>query len=151
MTSKMTGHIRQAVDNVYQPEPASLNVTSSLEELEEPSLRRISNISVSSGIYEEILDDFVPMTKTRTVPSNLYEDPGELILNSSMKLKPPPLPPRQRCGSGSTRHERLVYLYLYVLLFDKAWNCSKMNLNEGWKDHDLKKYLIFWFKSDFLN
>ncbi|XP_011495671.1 PREDICTED: uncharacterized protein LOC105360468 [Ceratosolen solmsi marchali] len=103
MTSKMAMH-KRAVDNVYQPEPAAINnVMSSLEELEEPSSRRVSNISVASGIYEEILDDFVA-PRTRRVPSNLYEDPEELILNSSVKLQPPPLPPRQRRESGSVRN-----------------------------------------------
>jgi hypothetical protein len=107
MTSKMTTH-RRAVDNVYQPEPAAMNnVMSSLEELEEPSSRRVSNISVASGIYEEILDDFVA-PRSRRVPSNFYEDPEELILNSSVKLQPPPLPPRQRLESGSMRNGRLV-------------------------------------------
>ncbi|KAJ8681559.1 hypothetical protein QAD02_017351 [Eretmocerus hayati] len=106
MTSNISGaHIRRAVDNVYQPEPASTNnVTSSLEELEEPASRRVSNISMSSGIYEEIQDDFVPVPRRR-LPSNLYENPESLILNSSIKFQPPPLPPRQRHKSGSTRAE----------------------------------------------
>ncbi|OXU26032.1 hypothetical protein TSAR_016089 [Trichomalopsis sarcophagae] len=108
--SKISSNLlhKRAVDNVYQPEPATIvnNVMSSLEELEEPSIRRVSNISVASGIYEEILDDFVS-TKSRRVPSNLYENPSELILKSETKLQPPPLPPRQRCGSGSTRNGSL--------------------------------------------
>ncbi|XP_014217275.1 uncharacterized protein LOC106645838 isoform X2 [Copidosoma floridanum] len=100
---------KRAVDNVYHSNPKSTTrleqtVCSSLEELEEPSLRRVSNISVASGIYEEILDDFVSTRTLRRVPSELYEDLGDIILHSSEKLEPPPLPPRQRCGSGSTRN-----------------------------------------------
>ena len=121
MSSKISPashHHARAVDNVYQPEPAPMNnVTASLEELEEPSLRRVSNISVASGIYEEIKDDFVPTARTRGVPSNLYEDPNELILNSQMKLQPPPLPPRQRCGSRSTRNGRLVFRMFFFFFF----------------------------------
>ncbi|XP_058794161.1 uncharacterized protein LOC131665924 isoform X2 [Phymastichus coffea] len=103
--SKITSSThRRAIDNVYETEPASMNnVSASLEELEEVSLRRVSGISIASGIYEEILDDFVS-TRTRKVPSNLYENPEELILNSSLKLQPPPLPPRQRYGSSSTQN-----------------------------------------------
>ncbi|XP_015516790.1 uncharacterized protein [Neodiprion pinetum] len=95
----------RAVDNVYQPEPASIpNIGSSLEELEEPCPRRVSNISVASGIYEEIMDEIDP-SRTIKMPFNLYEDPEELLFGPcGPRQPPPPLPPRQRCGSGSTRN-----------------------------------------------
>ncbi|XP_012283916.1 uncharacterized protein LOC105701611 [Orussus abietinus] len=96
----------RAVDNVYQPEPAGISniIGSSLEELEESFTRRVSNISVASGIYEEI-SDVVDPSKNVCLASNLYEDPEELILrNCELHREPPPLPPRQRCGSGSTRN-----------------------------------------------
>lgn len=103
--TKMMMYTR-AIDNVYQPEPANSIVVTSLEELEEPSLRRVSNISVSSGIYEEILEDALP-SRTVRLYSNLYEDPDELLFNfCGPKIQPPPLPPRQRCGSNSTRYGR---------------------------------------------
>lgn len=99
----------RAIDNEYHPEPISgviPDATSSLEELEEPASRRISNISNASGIYEEILDH--PSSKTCNLESsNLYENTRELIIDCSVRLEPPPLPPRPRCGSGSTiRSER---------------------------------------------
>ncbi|XP_012255367.1 uncharacterized protein LOC105685651 isoform X2 [Athalia rosae] len=95
----------RAIDNVYQPEPASIpNIGSSLEELEEPCPRRVSNISVASGIYEEIMDDIDP-SRTIKLPYNMYEDPEELLFGPcGPRQPPPPLPPRQRCGSGSTRN-----------------------------------------------
>lgn len=104
--SKTKSHAR-AVDNVYQPEPASIPTTvASFDELEETCPRRISNISIASGIYEEILDDG-KLAKNITIPSNLYEDPEDLIFNSSeLQLQPPPLPPRHRCESNSTRNGR---------------------------------------------
>lgn len=97
----------RAIDNVYQPEPASIpNIGSSLEELEEPCPRRVSNISVASGIYEEIMDDIDP-SRTIKLPYNMYEDPEELLFGPcGPRQPPPPLPPRQRCGSGSTRNGR---------------------------------------------
>lgn len=100
------GSHKRAVDNVYQPEPANISggISISLEQLDESS-RRVSGISVASVIYEEIIDDG-PRRDFRRLPTNLYEDPEELVFSSSAKLKPPPLPPRQRHGSGSTRNGR---------------------------------------------
>lgn len=100
---KLTGHLR-AVDNVYQAEPASSPISASLEELEAPSPRRVSTISIASGIYEEIVDDQLSeFRRSMRIHSNLYEDPSEiLIMSAGIERLPPPLPPRQRCGTGST-------------------------------------------------
>ena len=104
--SRTKTHAR-AVDNVYEPEPASIPTSVVPPEQHEAACpRRVSNISIASGIYEEILDDGKP-AKNMTIPSNLYEDPEDLILNSSeLQFQPPPLPPRHRRGSNSTRNER---------------------------------------------
>ncbi|XP_011304224.1 uncharacterized protein [Fopius arisanus] len=94
-TSKITGHVR-AVDNVYQPEPAGIpSVSASLEELEEPSPRRVSTVSIASGIYEEIVEDLGDFR--RRIHSNLYEDPKEILIVEGGI--PPPLPPRQRASN----------------------------------------------------
>lgn len=108
---------KRAVDNVYQPEPANISTGSysiSLEQLDENS-RRVSGISVASGIYEEIIDDG-PRRDFRRLPTNLYEDPDDLVFSSSAKLKPPPLPPRQRHGSGSTRNGRYNIRVLFNII-----------------------------------
>ena len=108
-SSTIHGHSR-AVDNVYQHEPANaFNIGSSLEELEEPSLlRRISGISVASGIYEEIKETPNIRTSFR-LQSRIYESPKNLFFGSfpwNME-EPPPLPPRKRLGSGDTNNGSL--------------------------------------------
>ncbi|KAK0175574.1 hypothetical protein PV327_009314 [Microctonus hyperodae] len=92
-----------AIDNVYQPVPANVSdISWSLEELEEPIPRRVSSISLASGIYEEIIDTGVASKSLRT-SSNLYENTGDLLFTNDRCI-PPPLPPRTRTCSASTRH-----------------------------------------------
>ncbi|KAK2576933.1 hypothetical protein KPH14_005551 [Odynerus spinipes] len=97
--------LTRAVDNVYHQKPASIsNIVSSINDLDISSHRRVSNVSVASGVYEEILDN-TNCSRIVSVTSNFYEDPEELIFSShNFQLQPPPLPPRQRCGSASTRN-----------------------------------------------
>ncbi|CAH0551732.1 unnamed protein product [Brassicogethes aeneus] len=57
--------------------------------------RRESGVSLASGIYEEIPDDYV--TKSKKKESHIYENPLEMILDgkTGKQFKPPPLPPRR--------------------------------------------------------
>ncbi|XP_046834079.1 uncharacterized protein LOC124430902 isoform X2 [Vespa crabro] len=97
--------VTRVVDNVYQQKPTSIpDIVSSIKDLDTSSHRRISNVSVASGVYEEIIDN-TNCSRIVSVTSNFYEDPEELIFSShNLQLQPPPLPPRQRCGSASTRN-----------------------------------------------
>lgn len=107
---KVASSYTRAVDNVYQPEPASTpNINSSLEELEEESSpRRISNISAASGIYEEIIETQATNSFNIRIHSNIYEVPKDLIWkNSSFRETPPPLPPRKRCASNPSTNRSL--------------------------------------------
>ncbi|XP_034950236.1 uncharacterized protein [Chelonus insularis] len=102
MTDNTLTRYTRAIDNVYETEPANFsNISSSLEELEEPLPKRMSNISLASGIYEEIIDNF-SINKSR-IPSHLYENLHDFIINANKQI-PPPLPPRVRCISESTRN-----------------------------------------------
>ncbi|CAL7933454.1 unnamed protein product [Xylocopa violacea] len=74
-------------EDVYQPEPHSYQV------------RRFSNISTTSGIYEEIPDEH---DKNAAGTSNLYIE----HLFHQLSEEPPPLPPRQRCASESMKGSR---------------------------------------------
>lgn len=109
--------VTRVVDNVYQQKPASIpDIVSSIKDLDTSSHRRISNVSVASGIYEEIIDN-TNYSRIVSVTSNFYEDPEELIFSShNLQLLPPPLPPRQRCGSASTRNGRFVLLNSIIFL-----------------------------------
>ncbi|CAK9801292.1 hypothetical protein ANTPLA_LOCUS2754 [Anthophora plagiata] len=80
--SKMT-------EDVYQPEPASSFHS-----------RRISDISVTSGIYEEIADE---RSNNATAASSFYMDQ---LFHHPPSEEPPPLPPRQRCASESMKGTR---------------------------------------------
>ncbi|XP_051156622.1 uncharacterized protein LOC127278788 [Leptopilina boulardi] len=96
----------RAIDNVYESEPASSNpnFVASFDQLKNPCPKRVSNISIASGIYEEIVDDGKGV-KNLIVPSHLYEDPEDVILNSDiLHFQPPPLPPRHQCGSNSKKN-----------------------------------------------
>lgn len=67
----------------------------------------MSNISVASGIYEEIIENEENSRNAR-LHSNIYEVPEELVFGHLVATQhPPPLPPRKRCGSGSTRNGSL--------------------------------------------
>ncbi|OAD54941.1 hypothetical protein WN48_05821 [Eufriesea mexicana] len=78
MPNKMT-------EDVYQPEPYSHHV------------RRYSNISTTSGIYEEIPDE---TNRNTAAVSSFYME--HLFCNLQSE-EPPPLPPRQRCASESMK------------------------------------------------
>ncbi|XP_043257317.1 uncharacterized protein LOC122400123 [Colletes gigas] len=92
--SKMT-------ENVYQPEPASVpNISDNLDVPNFPYNRRISDISIASGIYEEIADE---MDSSKATTSHFYMD--RLFYNHQSE-EPPPLPPRQRCASESMKGTR---------------------------------------------
>ncbi|KAF3425469.1 hypothetical protein E2986_03486 [Frieseomelitta varia] len=75
-------------EDVYQPEPYSHHHT-----------RSHSDISVTSGIYEEIPDE---LEKNAIATSSFYM---EHFLRDRSE-KPPPLPPRQRCASESMKGSR---------------------------------------------
>lgn len=99
----------KAIENIYQPIPASLtyNKESDSYNYEE------SDISVASGIYEEIVDN-VYSIKSRTNTSNVYEDTGQILCN--VQIKPPPLPPRQR---QKLEHiEKVRYDYVVTCYFN---------------------------------
>lgn len=53
---------------------------------------RISNTSIASGIYEEIIDNKCS-SKQRTSTSNVYKETDKISCN--LQMKPPALPPRQ--------------------------------------------------------
>ncbi|XP_043501692.1 uncharacterized protein LOC122523842 [Polistes fuscatus] len=98
--------LTRVFDNIYQQKPSSIpDIVSSIKDLDDTSSnRRVSNVSVASGVYEEIIDN-TNCSRIVSVTSNFYEDPEDLIFNShGLQLQPPPLPPRQRCGSASTRN-----------------------------------------------
>ncbi|XP_008550873.1 uncharacterized protein LOC103573512 [Microplitis demolitor] len=94
----------RAVDNVYDTEPANLsNISASLEELEEPLHKRVSNLSVASGIYEEIVETNYD-NKLSMDSLHVYENLSDIKFNYYNKSRiPPPLPPRIRCGSDSSK------------------------------------------------
>lgn len=102
MPSKIT-------EDVYQPEPYSHHV------------RRYSDISTTSGIYEEIPDE---TDRNAAAVSSFYME--HLFCNLQSE-EPPPLPPRQRCASESMKGSRFVftqflliqdYISFYFPLFD---------------------------------
>ncbi|KOX81259.1 hypothetical protein WN51_00167 [Melipona quadrifasciata] len=76
-------------EDVYQPEPYSRHHT-----------RSHSDISVTSGIYEEIPDE---LEKNAVAASSFYM---ERFLRDRPSEEPPPLPPRQRCASESIKGSR---------------------------------------------
>ncbi|XP_031845900.1 uncharacterized protein LOC116432749 isoform X2 [Nomia melanderi] len=86
-------------ENVYQPEPSSVpNITDNTKEWSNyPHDRRISNISVASGIYEEIADE---VENDKATTSHFSVD---RFFHSFESEEPPPLPPRQRCASESMK------------------------------------------------
>ncbi|XP_033336617.2 uncharacterized protein LOC117226429 [Megalopta genalis] len=85
-------------ENLYQPEPFSVpNIAGSRGEWSSSYNRRISDISVASGIYEEIADE-VGCGKATT--SHFCTDQ---FFHNCRSHEPPPLPPRQRCASESMK------------------------------------------------
>lgn len=54
---------------------------------------RMSNTSIASGIYEEIIDN-VYSFKQKTSISNEYEEADKIPI-CNFQIKPPALPPRQ--------------------------------------------------------
>ncbi|XP_076292554.1 uncharacterized protein LOC143214895 [Lasioglossum baleicum] len=89
-------------ENVYQPEPFSIpNVTSNRGDWSSSAYdRRISDISVASGIYEEIADE---VESDRATSSRFCMDE---FFHNYRSDEPPPLPPRQRCASESMKGVR---------------------------------------------
>ena len=84
----------KATEHVYQPIPDSVpNIGDNLELPNDLHSRRISDISVASGIYEEISDE-----ADRDSASNFYMN---RFFHNQQSEEPPPLPPRQRCASES--------------------------------------------------
>lgn len=74
-------------ENIYEFEPNLMYN----EEID--SYNRISNTSIASGIYEEIIDNKYS-SKQRTSISNMYEETDNSLCN--LQMEPPALPPRQR-------------------------------------------------------
>ncbi|CAB0036839.1 unnamed protein product [Trichogramma brassicae] len=65
--------------------------------------RRDSNVSMCSGIYEEIDESHLgSVCSLESRRSNVYENLIDFVLNLAEKLEPPPLPPRSRTISSST-------------------------------------------------
>ncbi|XP_014220848.1 uncharacterized protein LOC106648447 [Trichogramma pretiosum] len=65
--------------------------------------RRDSNVSMCSGIYEEIAESHLgSVCSLESRHSNVYENLIDFVLNLAEKLEPPPLPPRSRTISSST-------------------------------------------------
>lgn len=75
------------IENIYESEP---NLIYSKEA--DSYNPRISNTSIASGIYEEIVDN-ICSSKQQTSISNMYEEANKIPYN--MQIKPPALPPRQ--------------------------------------------------------
>lgn len=75
----------KSIENIYESEP---NLIYGEEIDSNPS---ISNISITSGIYEEIIDN--TCSKQRPFISNVYEEADKIPCN--LQIKPPALPPRQ--------------------------------------------------------
>ncbi|KMQ95219.1 hypothetical protein RF55_4580 [Lasius niger] len=75
------------IQNIYESEP---NLMYS-EEVDSYN-PRISNTSIASGIYEEIIDNKCS-SKQRTSTSNVYKEADKISCN--LQMKPPALPPRQ--------------------------------------------------------
>ena len=84
---RMSGKINE---DVYQPEPYG-----------HYHVRRYSDISTTSGIYEEIPDE---SDMSAVAASNFYM---ENLFCNRLSEEPPPLPPRQRCASESMKGSRL--------------------------------------------
>lgn len=81
----------KTTEDIYQPEPQAAH-----------RLKRISNISTASGIYEEIPEEgqqTVTFTSSRRATRLLSRIPSQ---------DPPPLPPRRRCASDSVKVARFV-------------------------------------------
>ncbi|XP_076241590.1 uncharacterized protein LOC143183768 [Calliopsis andreniformis] len=99
MNSKIYNNV---TEHVYQPEPDSVpNISGPNLGLSVPHDRRISDISVASGIYEEISDE---TESCKASTSNFYMDQ---FFHNRPSEEPPPLPPRQRCASESMKGARL--------------------------------------------
>lgn len=78
------------IENIYQSIPASL--TTYNKKLDSYNYGE-SDISVTSEIYEEIVDN-IHTTKSKINTSNVYEDIDQILC--SIQVTPPPLPPRQK-------------------------------------------------------
>ncbi|XP_043801211.1 uncharacterized protein LOC122719462 isoform X5 [Apis laboriosa] len=82
--------LNKLTENVYQSEPYNYY-----------HIRKFSDISLTSGIYEEISDE---SSKNAAATSSFYIE--HFFYNHSSE-EPPPLPPRQRCASESMKESRL--------------------------------------------
>lgn len=94
---RMSGKINE---DVYQPEPYG-----------HYHVRRYSDISATSGIYEEIPDE---SDMSAVAASNFYM---ENLFCNRLSEEPPPLPPRQRCASESMKGSRFVFIQFFFMQY----------------------------------
>lgn len=79
----------QPIENIYQSMSTNLTNNGELNSYNYGE----SDISIASGIYEEIVDD-VCSIKSKSNTSNIYEVTDQIL--HGLQIKPPPLPPRQK-------------------------------------------------------
>ncbi|XP_050451970.1 uncharacterized protein LOC126851741 isoform X2 [Cataglyphis hispanica] len=98
------------IENIYESEPNLI-----YSEEADSYNHRISNTSIASGIYEEIVDN-ICSSKQQTSISNMYEEANKIPCN--MQIKPPALPPRQ--GQQLCIEEDRINMgqYFYAKMFN---------------------------------
>lgn len=89
-------------ENVYQSEPYNYY-----------HIKKFSDISLTSGIYEEISDE---SNKNTAATSNFYIE--HFFYNHSSE-EPPPLPPRQRCASESMKESRFAFIHFFLKIISR--------------------------------
>ncbi|KAJ8934482.1 hypothetical protein NQ314_013357 [Rhamnusium bicolor] len=106
-----------------ETEDSSQDLANIDEEFPRGSLpRRESGVSLASGIYEEIPDDYPKISPNKNDPkytNHVYENPLELILGvkSSKYFSPPPLPPRRLQFSPDSEERYRHSHYLPTSIF----------------------------------
>lgn len=88
----------------YQFEPPSIPFIGGSSGGPSSSKNRISDVSIASGIYEEIADQ---RSNNVTAGTSSFMEVDE-ELPTRHPEEPPPLPPRQRCASESIASNRFV-------------------------------------------